>query len=107
MALTAPKELTAPKIHQLRRDISPNPGGFLRVSILVTFITRGWETNVGSQQQEGRVTMASPLKGPSSLSSPISSSHKFKGSSPIAKYQMLEKLGEGTFGYEILDKWDS
>lgn len=37
---------------------------------------------------------------PSSAPSPLhSAGHKLKGCSPIQKYEMLEKLGEGTFGY--------
>ena len=36
---------------------------------------------------------------PSSASSPLpSAGNKLKGCSPIQKYEMLEKLGEGTFG---------
>ena len=48
------------------------------------------------------MTMTLQQDRPSSSSSPVSSSsltHVFKGSSPISKYEMLEKLGEGTFGY--------
>jgi len=37
---------------------------------------------------------------PSLVASPAKSTgHKFQGCSPIQKYEMLEKLGEGTFGY--------
>jgi hypothetical protein len=31
--------------------------------------------------------------------SPKPAEHKFRGCCPIQKYEMLEKLGEGTFGY--------
>jgi len=42
-----------------------------------------------------------------SSSSPASSSsftHVFKGCSPITRYEMLEKLGEGTFGYNTRNR---
>jgi serine/threonine-protein kinase BUR1 len=47
------------------------------------------------------MTMTSQHERPSSSSSPSSSSvpHIFRGCSSISKYEMLEKLGEGTFGY--------
>jgi hypothetical protein len=57
-----------------------------------------WTIPQGSQ----RMSMAVQER-PSSASSPLpSTGHKLKGCSPIQKYEMLEKLGEGTFGYVSL-----
>jgi hypothetical protein len=49
------------------------------------------------------MTMTSQQEQPPPSSSPASSAgHIFQGCSPISKYELLEKLGEGTFGLPFL-----
>jgi serine/threonine-protein kinase BUR1 len=39
------------------------------------------------------------LSSPSAASSQHRHHHSFRGASPVSNYEMMEKLGEGTFGY--------
>src|SRR5271168_1306821 len=52
--------------------------------------------------EQGKTMASQTGLQPSSSSSPASVAshrHVMRGCSPISKYELLEKLGEGTFGY--------
>jgi len=45
------------------------------------------------------------LSSPSRTSSQHQRRHTFRGASPVSNYEMIEKLGEGTFGYRLFARF--